>query len=81
MLADRTPLEEKKQRLNILQQRLSLQAARFSQAMVGTRQSVLVDSVSKKDPDYLSGRTENNRVVNFYAPGTGVCFDWAVCDN
>ena len=68
MLADRTPLEEKKQRLNILQQRLSLQAARLSQAMVGTQQSVLVDSVSKKDRDYLSGRTENNRVVNFYAP-------------
>lgn len=68
MLADRTPLEEKKQRLQILQQRLSLQAARLSQAMVGTKQSVLVDGVSKKDPNYLSGRTENNRVVNFYAP-------------
>lgn len=33
--------------------------------MVGTRQSVLVTGPSKKDPGELSGRTENNRVVNF----------------
>jgi tRNA-2-methylthio-N6-dimethylallyladenosine synthase len=36
--------------------------------MVGSRQRVLVDGVSKKDPGELKGRTENNRVVNFRAP-------------
>jgi tRNA-2-methylthio-N6-dimethylallyladenosine synthase len=33
--------------------------------MVGTVQRVLVDRPSRKDPRELSGRTENNRVVNF----------------
>ncbi|MCD6055172.1 MAG: miaB [Gammaproteobacteria bacterium] len=70
-LPDTTPLADKKERLGQLQQRLALQAARLSQAMIGTKQSVLVDSVSRKDPDYLSGRTENNRVVNFYARAQG----------
>ena len=37
--------------------------------MVGTIQLVLVEGPSKKDPDELSGRTENNRVVNFSGPG------------
>ncbi len=64
-LTDNTPLEVKKQRLNILQTRLSAQAAAMSQNMVGTTQSVLVTGYSKKDPRELSGRTENNRVVNF----------------
>jgi tRNA-2-methylthio-N6-dimethylallyladenosine synthase len=33
--------------------------------MVGTRQRVLVEGRSRKDAEELSGRTENNRVVNF----------------
>jgi tRNA-2-methylthio-N6-dimethylallyladenosine synthase len=33
--------------------------------MVGSVQQVLVDGLSRKDPLQLSGRTENNRVVNF----------------
>jgi tRNA-2-methylthio-N6-dimethylallyladenosine synthase len=33
--------------------------------MVGTRQRILVTGYAKKDPGQLSGRTENNRVVNF----------------
>ena len=36
--------------------------------MVGTVQRVLVEGPSKKDPNELSGRTDNNRVVNFPAP-------------
>lgn len=36
--------------------------------MVGTVQRVLVEGVSKKDYAQLSGRTENNRVVNFPGP-------------
>jgi tRNA-2-methylthio-N6-dimethylallyladenosine synthase len=37
----------------------------ISRRMVGSEQSILVTGVSKKQPDHLSGRTENNRVVNF----------------
>jgi tRNA-2-methylthio-N6-dimethylallyladenosine synthase len=33
--------------------------------MVGSVQRVLVERPSKKDAQQLSGRTENNRVVNF----------------
>lgn len=70
LLKDRMTTEEKKQRLNILQQRLKLQGARFSEAMVGTQQRVLVMGPSKKDPQQLAGRTENNRVVNFTGPAS-----------
>jgi tRNA-2-methylthio-N6-dimethylallyladenosine synthase len=33
--------------------------------MVGGVQRILVEGYSKKDPNQLAGRTENNRVVNF----------------
>ena len=66
-LEDTTPMAVKKQRLQILQDRIAQQAARISRRMVGTRQRVLVTGPSKKDPGQLQGRTENNRVVNFYS--------------
>ncbi len=59
------PLEVKKQRLAILQNRILLNAKRISDSMVGSTQSILVTGPSKKDPAEISGRTENNRVVNF----------------
>ena len=64
-LPDETPAEVKKQRLQILQSRISQQAQAISRRMVGTTEEVLVTGVSKKDPGQLQGRTENNRVVNF----------------
>jgi len=64
-MSDDISLERKKQRLNLLQQRLSQQAQQFSQSMVGTTQRLLVEGPSKRDPMELAGRTENNRVVNF----------------
>ena len=62
---DDCPLAVKKERLARLQQRIETNAQRFSQAMVGTVQRVLVEGPSRKDQVQLSGRTENNRVVNF----------------
>lgn len=67
-LPDDTPLEVKKQRLQILQNRLVLNASRYSQSMVGSTQKILVTGHSKKDSQQLSGRTECNRVVNFDGP-------------
>lgn len=64
-LPDEVPLEVKKQRLAILQQRIALKGAEISQNMVGTTQTILVDGVSKKHQYEITGRTENNRVVNF----------------
>ncbi|WKS98668.1 tRNA (N6-isopentenyl adenosine(37)-C2)-methylthiotransferase MiaB [Gallibacterium salpingitidis] len=57
--------EEKKQRLYLLQERINQQAAQFSRRMLGTEQRILVEGPSKKDIMELTGRTENNRIVNF----------------
>lgn len=67
-LADETPMEVKKQRLQILQNRLLLQVAEYSKAMIGTTQRVLVTGHSKKSNSQLAARTECNRVVNFEGP-------------
>ena len=64
-LPDDVSDEVKKQRLAILQQRISQQAQEISRRMVGSRQRILVEGLSKKDPGELRGRTENNRIVNF----------------
>ncbi|MCP1673949.1 tRNA-2-methylthio-N6-dimethylallyladenosine synthase [Natronocella acetinitrilica] len=64
-LADATPPEVKKARLKRLQSTIEAQAKAISQSMVGTEQTVLVDSLSKKSDHEIAGRTENNRVVNF----------------
>ena len=69
-LADDTPAAEKKARLARLQSTITAQAAAISGAMVGTEQRVLVDRPSRKDPTEMSGRTENNRVVNFAGPAS-----------
>jgi tRNA-2-methylthio-N6-dimethylallyladenosine synthase len=64
-LFDNTTDLIKKHRLAILQSAIAANAAAVNQQMVGTIQSVLVDSVSRKSVEQVSGRTENNRAVNF----------------
>ncbi len=64
-LADATPHETKLARLQRLQALLAAQAQAIGQKMIGTTQRVLVDGVSKKDPRELTGRTDNNCVINF----------------
>jgi tRNA-2-methylthio-N6-dimethylallyladenosine synthase len=66
-LRDDTPVEIKKQRLQLLQARINQQAQAISEAMVGTTQRVLVEKTSKKSASQVAGRTENNRWVNFDA--------------
>lgn len=64
-LDDSVSDEVKKQRLQILQQRILQNAQDISRKMVGREETILVTGVSKKDLGQLQGRTENNRVVNF----------------
>ena len=64
-LPDETPDDVKKQRLQILQDRLIQQAMGISRRMVGNTERILVNGYARKDPGQLCGRTENNRVVNF----------------
>ncbi len=70
-LPDSIPRETKDQRLAILQQQIAGQASAISQRMLGTVQNVLVEGPSRRDPQMYSGRTGNNRMVNFAVPGAG----------
>jgi tRNA-2-methylthio-N6-dimethylallyladenosine synthase len=64
-LEDDTPYEVKLKRLQRLQAVINANIKKYSEQMVGTVQHILVEGRSKKNPDELQGRTENNRVVNF----------------
>jgi len=67
-LPDDTHEEVKKQRLMTLQAAIDANAKRISAAMVGSVQKVLVEGPSRKNPNELTGRTENMRYVNFPVP-------------
>ena len=64
-LPDDTPRQLKLARLARLQERIEAHARRIAERMVGTRERILVEGVSRRDAGELSGRTGNNRVVNF----------------
>jgi tRNA-2-methylthio-N6-dimethylallyladenosine synthase len=64
-LADDTPAAEKHARLMRLQAAINENARTISEAMVGSVQRVLVEKPSRKDPNEMTGRTENMRFVNF----------------
>jgi len=62
---DPIPYAVKQERLMRLQEIVNSMAGVISSSMIGSRQLILVDGHSRKNPTQLSGRTENNRVVNF----------------
>jgi tRNA-2-methylthio-N6-dimethylallyladenosine synthase len=64
-LHDDTPQAVKLGRLHKLQAAIDEQARAISQSRLGTRQRLLVEGVSRKDPNELTGRTDCNRSVNF----------------
>ncbi|MCF7500382.1 MULTISPECIES: tRNA (N6-isopentenyl adenosine(37)-C2)-methylthiotransferase MiaB [unclassified Pseudoalteromonas] len=67
-LPDDVSEQEKKERLYLLQNRITQMAQQISRQMFDTEQRILVEGPSKKNPMELRGRTENNRVVNFEGP-------------
>ncbi len=67
-LSDDVPQQIKQRRLALLQARINELGRDISNRMIGTEQRILVDRPAKKNPSQLSGRTENNRVVNFDGP-------------
>jgi len=67
-LPDDVSEQEKKERLYLLQNRITQMAQQISRQMFDTEQRILVEGPSKKNPMELRGRTENNRVVNFVGP-------------
>jgi len=64
---DGISMDVKKQRLERLQNKLNEMTQAISESMVGSVQTVLVEGVSRKNPLHMTGRTENNRAVNFAA--------------
>ena len=68
-LEDNVSLDEKKKRLETLQNSLKKCSFSISRKMVGTIERCLTTGVSKKDPGELQARTENNKVVNFNSDG------------
>jgi len=69
-LPDEVAHEVKLERLARLQRQLDLQESVISRSMVGSVQRVLVEAPAKKNPAELSGRTANNRWVNFAGPAS-----------
>jgi tRNA-2-methylthio-N6-dimethylallyladenosine synthase len=67
-MIDDVPYKEKLRRLNELQALINQNANKISQSMIGSEQNVLVEKQSKKDHHQITGRTENNRWVNFDGP-------------
>ncbi len=64
-MPDNVPVEIKKQRLNVLQGRLSQQATEAATQLIGTTQTVLVLGPSNKNPSRLFGRTDSNHAITF----------------
>jgi tRNA-2-methylthio-N6-dimethylallyladenosine synthase len=64
-LPDETSDATKHERLARLQTVINANSKRISDSMIGTIQRVLVEKPSRRDPNELSGRTENMRYVNF----------------
>lgn len=64
-LPDDVPEDVKKARLQRFKARNNEMTLALSEQMLGSVQKILIEGVSKKNPLHLTGRTENNRVVNF----------------
>lgn len=64
-LPDDVSPEEKKRRLQLVQETIDAQGRALSAAMIGTEQNILVFGYSDRNPEEQIGRTENNRVVSF----------------
>lgn len=64
-LVDNVTLEEKKQRLYRLNEKVQFYSHQNNLKYLDTVVEVLVDGPSKKDPEIYSGYTKHNKVVNF----------------
>ena len=70
LMDDDVSYQEKLERLNRLQSMIKENTLTISKEMIGTDQTILVEKLSKKMNKQISGRTENNRWVNFDGPSS-----------
>lgn len=64
-MTDNVPIAEKARRLGILQDAQRQITLSSNQARVGNVYDVIVDGISKRDPNAVCGRTTQNTIVNF----------------
>ncbi|MBE6128059.1 MAG: tRNA (N6-isopentenyl adenosine(37)-C2)-methylthiotransferase MiaB [Erysipelotrichaceae bacterium] len=67
-MEDSIPLEVKKERLQILNQKLSGHASANNAKYLGQRLKVLCEGRSKKNENMYAGYSEHNKLVNFSGP-------------
>lgn len=67
-MEDSIPLSVKKERLQILNERLAEHASRNNSAYLHRRLQVLCEGRSKKNENVYSGYSEHNKLVNFTGP-------------
>ncbi|MCK4738483.1 MAG: tRNA (N6-isopentenyl adenosine(37)-C2)-methylthiotransferase MiaB [Deltaproteobacteria bacterium] len=76
--ADQVPEDVKKERLERLQSLQKEITAEKNHALVGSVVEVLIEGRSKVSSEFLSGRTECNRVINFPKPSDATFFEAGV---
>ena len=64
-MENQIPEDIKHARFDRLKELVESQVAENNQKYVGTKQKVLVEGFSKTNNEYLTGRTDSNKVVNF----------------
>jgi len=69
-MADDVPNEVKKERLHRLNDLIAELSKKDNEKLRGRTVEVLVEGVSKNNPDYLSGRTRANKLVHFKGPAS-----------
>ena len=67
LMKDELSLEEKENRLHVLNEKINMYSKESNERMVGTIQKVLVTGVSEKDTNKVCGYTENMKLVNIDA--------------
>lgn len=66
-MTDETPLSEKEERLQRLNEKINAYSKESNERMLNTIQKVLITGVSEKDPNKVCGYTENMKLVNVEA--------------
>jgi len=67
-MEDNVPLEVKKERLMRLNDLIAELSRKDNEKLRGKTVEVLVEGVSKNNPEYLTGRTRTNKLVHFRGP-------------
>ena len=63
-IEDNVTLQEKKERLNFLQETINNLTKNRSKSIIGKKEEILVEGVSSKYNNMVTGRTKNNKIIN-----------------